>query len=78
MSSGACLPACLPSCLLICLLAVPASVRSALPELFPLLTQVIRADYAPGDVHKALASLFAQRVGPLVAAAAAMLPGPAP
>ena len=42
----------------------------ALPELFPLLTQVIRADYAPGDVHKTLASLFTQRVGPLVAAAA--------
>ncbi|KAG2485588.1 hypothetical protein HYH03_015653 [Edaphochlamys debaryana] len=44
--------------------------RKYVAELFPLLTQLIRADYAPADVHRALSALFARRVQPLVLAAA--------
>lgn len=47
-----------------------AVFRRHLGDLFPLLTQLIRADYAPPDVHRALAGLFARRVQPMVLAAA--------
>ncbi|EFJ50436.1 hypothetical protein VOLCADRAFT_80189 [Volvox carteri f. nagariensis] len=46
-----------------------ATFRRYLGELFPLLTQLIRADYAPPDVHRALSTLFARRVQPMVLAA---------
>ena len=48
-----------------------ATFRANMHTFFPLLTQLIRADYAPPDVHKALSDLFDGRVGPLVAAAVA-------
>ncbi len=41
-----------------------------LPELFPLLTALIRADYAPPEVLQALSDLLLQRVGPMVGAQA--------
>ena len=47
-----------------------ATFRKYVAELFPLLTQLIRADYAPADVHRALSSLFARRVQPMVLAVA--------
>ncbi|KAG2437305.1 hypothetical protein HXX76_005962 [Chlamydomonas incerta] len=56
-----------------------ATFRKYVAELFPLLTQLIRADYAPADVHRALSSLFARRVQPMVLAVAggAAAPGAA-
>ncbi|PNH08742.1 putative serine/threonine-protein kinase, partial [Tetrabaena socialis] len=36
--------------------------RKHVAELFPLLTQLIRADYAPADVYRALSTLFARRM----------------
>ncbi|KAG2453172.1 hypothetical protein HYH02_002496 [Chlamydomonas schloesseri] len=47
-----------------------ATFRKYVAELFPLLTQLIRADYAPADVHRALSTLFARRVQPMVLAVA--------
>jgi brefeldin A-inhibited guanine nucleotide-exchange protein len=49
--------------------------RRHIAELFPLLTQLVRADYAPPEVRRALAGLLARSVGPLVMAGAAMVRG---
>ncbi|GIL58911.1 hypothetical protein Vafri_13917 [Volvox africanus] len=50
-----------------------ATFRRRLGELFPLLTQLIRADYAPPDVHRALSTLFARRVQPMILTATSSL-----
>eukprot|EP00798_Chlamydomonas_sp_ICE-L_P027640 gene27640-7278_t len=40
--------------------------REILPRLFPIMTQLIHSEYAPPDVHRALAELFQTRVGSLL------------
>ena len=41
--------------------AVPDPIfKQRLPELFPVLALLIRADYAPHDVHRALSELMVQ------------------
>lgn len=44
--------------------------RAHLSSFFPLLTRLIRCDYAPAEVQKALSDLFLSRVGPLIGAVA--------
>ena len=45
--------------------------RNNLPEFFPLMTALIRTDYAPAEVLRALAELFSKRVGPIIGVAPA-------
>ncbi|MEW5298187.1 MAG: hypothetical protein WDW36_001338 [Sanguina aurantia] len=43
-----------------------ATFRAHLPDFFPLLTKLIRAEYAPTEVHRSLSELFLTRIGPLL------------
>lgn len=43
-----------------------ATFRKHLPDFFPLMTKLIRAEYAPTEVHRSLAELFLTRIGPLL------------
>ncbi len=45
--------------------------RDHLHEFFPLMTGLISAEYAPAEVLRALADLFAKRVGPILGVARA-------
>ncbi|GAX80611.1 hypothetical protein CEUSTIGMA_g8046.t1 [Chlamydomonas eustigma] len=45
-----------------------ASFKARLPDLFPMLGLMIRADYAPHEVQRALSDLLVLKIGPLIGA----------